>query len=189
MGHILFVSVRSTAISICSLSGSRPLLFPHLRKRQSCADCDYIEDGVRWVGRQAQLVNPFPYSNPNVRRIEVGTLLRQLLASLLGSLICFMREAVGRSHGEVACVGQRHISMQHERSVASRAAPASSSGSIAILGLVDLKRAAFEVLAVQRLQRPGCIRIRHFDEAETARPPRVAIGDQSDLFNDPVRGE
>jgi hypothetical protein len=49
VGHMLFV--RSAPSSVRSSRGSRPLLFLHLRKRQSCADGDYIEDGMCWVGR------------------------------------------------------------------------------------------------------------------------------------------
>ena len=64
-----------------------------------------------------------------------------------------------------------------------------STGSIAILGLVDLKSAAFEFLAVQRLHSPRCIRIRHLDKAETARTPRVAIGDQRHLLDRSMRRE
>src|SRR5215469_5443524 len=64
-----------------------------------------------------------------------------------------------------------------------------STGSFAILGLVDLKSAAFELLAVQRLHGPGCIRIRHLDKPETARPPRVAIGDQRHLLDCSMRRE
>jgi hypothetical protein len=47
--HMLFV--RSAPSSARSSRGSRPLLFLHLRKRQSCADGNYIEDGMCWVGR------------------------------------------------------------------------------------------------------------------------------------------
>src|SRR5262249_21760019 len=68
-------------------------------------------------------------------------------------------------------------------SVATRAAPRTSTGAIAILSLVDLEGAAFEVLAVQRLHGAGRIGVRHFHKAETARAPRVAIGDQRNLFN------
>jgi hypothetical protein len=48
-GDMLFV--RSAPSSARGSRGSRPLLFLHLRKRQSCADGDYIEDGMCWVGR------------------------------------------------------------------------------------------------------------------------------------------
>src|SRR5215831_4502917 len=68
-------------------------------------------------------------------------------------------------------------------SVATRAAPAISTRPIAFLSLVDPKRAAFEVLAVQRLHGARCIRIRHFHKAETPRAPRVAIGDQGDFLD------
>src|ERR1700751_2291455 len=61
-------------------------------------------------------------------------------------------------------------------SVAARAAAPCATGSIAILGFVDPKCAAFEVLAIERLHRAGCIRIRHFHKTETARSPRVTIG-------------
>ena len=49
VGHMLFV--RSAPSSARRARGSRPLLFLHLGKRQSCADGDYIEDGMCWVGR------------------------------------------------------------------------------------------------------------------------------------------
>jgi len=69
---------------------------------------------MRWVGRQAQLVNLLPDSNANVGRIQVGTLLGQLLASLFGTLILFVREALGRSVDKVTGAGQRHMSMEHK---------------------------------------------------------------------------
>src|SRR6516165_4337387 len=74
-------------------------------------------------------------------------------------------------------------------SVAARAAPPapSATGSIAILRLVDLKSAAFEVLAVERLHCAGGIRIRHLHKAEPARPAGVAIDDQGDLLNGSMR--
>ena len=56
-------------------------------------------------------MNLFPHSNTNVRGIEIGTLFGQLLASLFGALIFFMREALGGSLDQVACTGQRHMSM------------------------------------------------------------------------------
>src|SRR5499427_6516859 len=75
-------------------------------------------------------------------------------------------------------------------SVATRAAPAAAStGSIALLRLVDRKRAPFEVLAVQRLHGAGSIGVRHFHKAEAARAPRVAIGDQRNLFDASMRCE
>src|SRR6516162_10910004 len=74
-------------------------------------------------------------------------------------------------------------------SVASRAAPLPSTGSIALLSLVNPKRTAFEVLAVQCLHGAGSISVRHFDKAEAARAPRVAIGDQRNLFDASMRRE
>ena len=97
--------MRLASISIRGSCGPRPLLFPHLCKRQSCADGDYVEDGMCWVGRQAQLVNLLPRSNPHVRRIAVGALLGQLLAPLLRTLRFFMRETLGGSPDQIACVG------------------------------------------------------------------------------------
>jgi len=102
----------SAPISVRSSGRSHPLLFPHLLKRQSCADRDYIKNGMRRVGRQAQLVNLFPRSNANIRRVEVGTLLGQLLASLFGALIFFLCKALGGSLDQVACARQRHTSMK-----------------------------------------------------------------------------
>jgi hypothetical protein len=74
-------------------------------------------------------------------------------------------------------------------SVAARAASVAPTGSLAILGLVNFKSAAFKILAVQRLHCAGCICIGHFHEAETAWTPRIAIGDQGDLFDGSVRGK
>jgi len=69
---------------------------------------------MRRVGWQAQLMNLFPHANAYVRRIEVGALLGQLLASPFGALIFLMREALGGSLDEVACAGQRHMSFEHQ---------------------------------------------------------------------------
>jgi hypothetical protein len=66
---------------------------------------------MRRIRRQAQRVNPFPRSNADVRRIEIGTLLGQLLASLFRALIFFASEAFGRIY-QVACAGCRHVSME-----------------------------------------------------------------------------
>ena len=68
---------------------------------------------MTWVGWHAQLMNSFPGSNAHLRRIEVGTLLGQLLTSLLGALIFFAREAFGRIY-QVAYAGCRHVSMEPE---------------------------------------------------------------------------
>ena len=103
VGHMLFVC--SAPSSARRSRGARPLLFLHLRKRQPCADGDYIEDGMGWVGRQAQLVNLFPRANADVRRIEVGALLGQVLASLFGTLRLFMRQALTGSPDQFASLG------------------------------------------------------------------------------------
>jgi hypothetical protein len=139
-----------------------------LLERQSSTDRNDIEDGMRWVGWHSQLMNSFPRSNADLRCIELGTLLGQLLASLFCALMFFESEALGgglpgRLFGIIAiCRGS-------PGSVASRAAPVTSTGSIALLSLVDPKRAAFEVLAVQRLHGAGSIGVRHFHKTEAAR--------------------
>jgi hypothetical protein len=91
--------------------GSRPLLFPHFLERQSSTDRDYVENGMRWVGWHSQLMNSFPCSNADVRWIEFGPLLRQLLTSLFRTLIFFASEAFGGIY-QVACRGCHHVSMQ-----------------------------------------------------------------------------
>jgi len=88
--------------------GSYPLLCPHLLERQASTDRDDIEDGMRWVGWHSQLMNSFPRSNADVRRIELGTLLGQLLASLVCALKFFESEAFGGIY-QVACPGYRHM--------------------------------------------------------------------------------
>jgi len=87
--------------------GSRPLLFPHFLERQSSTDRNDIEDGMRWVGWHSQLMNSFPRSNTDLRWIERGTLLGQLLASLFCALKFFESEAFG-GVCQVACSGYRH---------------------------------------------------------------------------------
>jgi hypothetical protein len=74
------------------------------------------------------------------------------------------------------------------KSKAARAATA-AAGARAILSLVDLERAAFEVGAIQSLHGTGCIGIGHLDETETARPTGVAIGDQGHFVDGAMRRE
>src|ERR1700722_19351886 len=64
-----------------------------------------------------------------------------------------------------------------------------AAGAFAFLGLVDLERAAFEVLAVQRLDGAGRIGARQFDEAEAARAAGIAIHDQRDRLDRAVGRE
>ena len=75
--------------------GSRPLLFPHFLERQSSTDRNDIEDRMRWVGWHSQLMNSFPCANADLRRVEVGTLLGQVLASFFRALMFFASEAFG----------------------------------------------------------------------------------------------
>src|SRR5215467_11801375 len=91
--------------------GSRPLLFPHFLERQASTDRNDIEDRMRWVGWHSQLMNSFPCSNADVRRIELGTLLGQLLASLVCVLKFFESEAFGGVY-HVAYSGYCHMLRQ-----------------------------------------------------------------------------
>ena len=140
---------------------------------------------MRRVRRQAQRVNSFPGSNADIRRIEVGALLGQLQAPLFAALEFFVSEAFGRSLYQVTGAGRRLC--QAGSSVAARAASVAPTGSLAILGLVDLESAALKFLAVQRLHCARRIRIGHFHKAKTAWTPRIAIGDQGDLFDGSMR--
>src|SRR6516162_7214111 len=61
-------------------------------------------------------------------------------------------------------------------SVATRAAaPARSTGLLALLSLADAKDTAFEVFAIQLLHGAGRIGIGHLDNVETACAARVDI--------------
>ena len=75
---------------------------------------------MRRVRRQTQRVNSFPRSNADLRRIEIGALLRQLLASLLSALKFFVSEAFGWSPYQVAGAGRRHVSSARLSSGAGR---------------------------------------------------------------------
>src|SRR5499433_2071664 len=94
-----------------TLCGSRPLLFPHFLERQSSTDRNDIEDRMRWVGWHSQLMNSFPCSNADVRRIELGTPLGQRLASLFCALIFFASEAFGGIY-QVAYKRCHHVLME-----------------------------------------------------------------------------
>ena len=50
---------------------------------------------MRRVRRQTQRVNSLPRSDADLRRIEIGALLGELLASLFGALKFFVSEAFG----------------------------------------------------------------------------------------------
>lgn len=92
----------------CGLRRSRALLVVHLLKRESRADGNQIEDGMRGVGRQAQTVKPFPGTNANLGRIRVRTLLGQLSAPPFRTLTLFLCKALGGSLDEVLCGRQCH---------------------------------------------------------------------------------
>ena|SRR5215467_8149806 len=64
---------------------------------------------MRWVGRQAQLVNPLPGANTHIRRIELGTLLGQFPASLFGALVFFVCEPLSGSLDEVDWMGRHRF--------------------------------------------------------------------------------
>jgi hypothetical protein len=84
-------------------------------------------------------------------------------------------------HGVEPQPPKRCESLDRHRSVATRSAPA--PGTIAILSLIDLERAAIEVGAVQCLHGTRCVGIRHLDEAEATRPTGVAIRDERNLLD------
>lgn len=93
----------------CGPRRSCALLVTHLRKREPCADGDHIQDGVRRVGRQAQTMKPFPGANPNIGRIRLGALLRELATLPFRTLIFFLCRTVGGSLDDVICGGQCHV--------------------------------------------------------------------------------
>lgn len=93
----------------CVPRRSCALLVTHLRKRESCADGNQIQDGVRRVGRQAQTVKPFPGANSSLRRIRVRTLLGQLSEPSFRALALFLRKALGGSLDDVRCGRQCHV--------------------------------------------------------------------------------
>jgi hypothetical protein len=51
---------------------------------------------MRWLGWHSLLMNSFPCSNADVRRIELGTLLGQVLASLFPALSGLRERSVRR---------------------------------------------------------------------------------------------
>lgn len=93
----------------CDARRARALLVTHLRKRESCAGGNHIEDGVSRVGGQAQTVKPFPSPNSGIRRILVRTLLGQLPEPYFCALTLFLFKALGGSLDDVRCGGQCHV--------------------------------------------------------------------------------
>ena len=110
----------AVSASVPGPRGSCPLLFAHFLERQSSTDRDYIEYGMRRVGRHAQLMNPFPRSNADLRRIEIGALLGQLLPSLFGALKLLVSQAFRWSLYQVAGARRRHVSSVQLSSDAGR---------------------------------------------------------------------
>jgi hypothetical protein len=80
-----------------------------LRKCESCAHGNYIEDRVSRVRRHAQSVQPFPSANSGVGRILVRTLLGQLPEPRFRTLTLLLRKALGGTPGEVMCGRQSHV--------------------------------------------------------------------------------
>ena len=101
----------AVSASVPGPRGSCPLLFAHFLERQASTDRNDIEDGMRWVRWHSQLMNSFPRSNADVRRIELGTLLGQFLASLFRALIFFASEAFGGIY-QVAYKRCHHVLME-----------------------------------------------------------------------------
>lgn len=88
---------------------ARALLVTHLRKGESRADGNHVEDRVSRVGGQAQAVEPFPSANSGIRRIFVRTLLGQLPEPYFRTLALFLRKALGGSLDDVKCGRQCHV--------------------------------------------------------------------------------
>jgi hypothetical protein len=93
----------------CGPRRARALLVAHLRKGESRADGNHIEDGVSRVGGQAQAVEPFPSANSGLRRIFVRTLLGQLPESYFRALTLLLRKALGGSLDDVMRGRQCHV--------------------------------------------------------------------------------
>ena len=93
----------------CRPRRSCALLVTHLRERESCADGNHIENGVRGVGRQAQTMKLFPGADSSVGRIRFRALLRQLSMLPLRTLMFFLRSAFGGSLDHVRCGRQCHV--------------------------------------------------------------------------------
>lgn len=93
----------------CGPRRSGALLVTHLRKRESCADGNHIENRVSRVGRQAQTMKPLPGANSGIRRIFVRTLLGQLPEPRFRALTLFLREALGGSLDDVRCGRECHV--------------------------------------------------------------------------------
>jgi hypothetical protein len=85
--------------------GAGALLFLYLRQCQPGAHCDYVQDGMRWIGRQGQRVNLFPSADANVRRVAIRALLGQFQAPLFSALKLFVSQAVGVRLDEFTRVG------------------------------------------------------------------------------------
>lgn len=88
---------------------SRALLVTHLRERESCADGNHIQNGVRRVGRQAQTMKLFPGADSSLRRIRFRALLGELSTLPFRTLVFFLRYALGGSLDDVMCGGQCHV--------------------------------------------------------------------------------
>jgi len=84
-----------------SLRGAGHLLLAHLRQREASADCDYAQDWMRRIARQAQGVHSFPRSNAHIRRIQIRALFCEFEPPLLGALLLFERETLGVSPDEL----------------------------------------------------------------------------------------
>jgi len=85
--------------------GAGALLFLYLRQCQPGAHRDYVQDGMRGIGRQRQRVNLFPGTDANVRRVAIRTLLGQFQAPLFSALKLFVSQAVGVRLDEFTRVG------------------------------------------------------------------------------------
>lgn len=63
------------------------------------------------------------------------------------------------------------------------------AGAFPSLRFIDLERAALEVGAVEPLHGPSGVGIRHFNEAEATRAPRVAVSNEGYFLDGSMFGE
>ena len=61
---------------------------------------------------------------------------------------------------------------------ARTAAATTAAATLTGLGFVHLERTALKVLAIERLHGARRIRVRHFNESEPARTPRITVSDE-----------
>jgi hypothetical protein len=139
--------------------------------------------------------------HPN--RCELGELNPQLFRSQAISALLLAQQIAGpfradgsQFHGfwsatrptavEPTAIG---LAAKESTTPVAAAAAAATAAARFVLRLIHLQRAAAEVFAIERLHRFLRVGARHLHEPEAARLARVAIVDESDLFNRAMGGE